>query len=72
LSIFLASTGISFLVTAVPRAMVDPPGSVQGVFFGAVFLLSGIAIYRTKLRQASRGGGSRRTREHHQEGGTEV
>ena len=50
LSIFLASTGISLLVTAVPRAMADPPDLVQVVFFGAMSLLSGLAIYRDKLR----------------------
>ncbi len=53
LSIFLASTGISFLITAVPRVIADDPGAggaAMVVFFGAVFLLSGLAIYRTKLQ----------------------
>jgi hypothetical protein len=47
---FLMPAGTSFLVVAVPPAMADPPDSVWGAFFGAVLLLSGLAILRTKLR----------------------
>ena len=51
LSIFLASVGLAILTATVPSTVAGPPGSIEGVFFGAVFLLSGLAIYRAKLRR---------------------